>query len=189
VQGASPLGEYATPLGIIRSLVSIEGVRAALVRLPSWMPNLATHTARALELPGACWLGPCFSPSPVPDELITAQPPVLATCFSGLSAGTRRQVGSSLQPRLVAVARCTQLQTLLGAHTHMQYCGCMRTNVAVMTPAADAVLKELSEVHANCVDDDTPPPLPHTHPFTHPPLSHRLPWCRGMCCVPSTRCA
>jgi hypothetical protein len=113
VQGASPLGEYATPLGIIRSLVSNEHLAAALVRLPSWMPNLATHTARALQLPGSCWLGPCFSPSPVPDELIPAQPPVVASCFSGVSAGTRRQVSSSMQTCQPAVASCCLLHTML----------------------------------------------------------------------------
>lgn len=91
VQAASPLGQYAAPLAAVRMLVSIEPVAKALVGLPTFRPDLKAGTGRALQLPGSCWLGPCFSVSCYPDELIKAQPDVYAS-FAGPNAATRTQV-------------------------------------------------------------------------------------------------
>lgn len=92
VQSASPIGQYAAPLTALKLLVSIEPVAKALVALPTFCPNLATGTGRALQLPGSSWLGPCFSVSAMPDELIRAEPDVTEACFAGVTKGTRTAV-------------------------------------------------------------------------------------------------
>jgi hypothetical protein len=93
VQGCSPLGDYQAPLQCLRQLVDQEAVAKALVSLPSFLPNLKQYTGRAVELPGSSWFGPCFSVSPVPDQLVPAVPNVREACFDGLAGGSRRQVG------------------------------------------------------------------------------------------------
>jgi hypothetical protein len=41
--------------------VSIEPLARALVALPSFLPDLKALTGRAVQIPGASWLGPFFS--------------------------------------------------------------------------------------------------------------------------------
>lgn len=91
VQAASPIGQYAAPLAAVKLLVSIEPIAKALVGLPTFRPDLKAGTGRALQLPGSSWLGPCFSVSCYPDELIKAEPDVtqvrgVDTWVSGLCA-------------------------------------------------------------------------------------------------------
>lgn len=81
VQSCSPLGDYSAPLAAIRQLVGVEAVAQVLVSLPTFLPDLKAFSGRALQLPGSSWLGPCFSPSVLPDPLIKQQPDVIAECF------------------------------------------------------------------------------------------------------------
>ncbi|WIA10509.1 hypothetical protein OEZ85_010698 [Tetradesmus obliquus] len=92
VQACSPLGAYAGPLSSLKHLTSIEPIAKALVALPSFLPDLAANTGRAIELSGMSWLGPAFSVSAVEDEVRQprAQPSVAEQCFRGLSTGARR---------------------------------------------------------------------------------------------------
>lgn len=94
-QSASPLGQYAAPLAAVRMLVSIEPIARALVGLPTFKPNLKAGTGRALQLPGSSWLGPFFSVSCYPDDLIKAEPDV-RTVFAGATSGQRTQVGGAV---------------------------------------------------------------------------------------------
>lgn len=87
VQAASPIGQYAAPLAAVKLLVSIEPIAKALVGLPTFRPDLKAGTGRALQLPGSSWLGPCFSVSCYPDELIKAEPDV--TQVRGVVVGRR----------------------------------------------------------------------------------------------------
>ena len=93
VQGSSPLGDYQVPLLSLRQLVDQEAVAKALVGLPTFLPDLKQYTGRAIQLPGSSWFGPSFSVSPIPDQLVPAVPSVRETCFDGVAAGSRRQVG------------------------------------------------------------------------------------------------
>jgi hypothetical protein len=95
VQAASPLGQYAAPLAAVKLLISIEPVARALVGLPTFKPDPKAGTGRALQLPGSSWLGPCFSVSCYPDELIKAEPDVTQACFAGAASGARTQVGET----------------------------------------------------------------------------------------------
>jgi hypothetical protein len=104
-QSASPLGQYAAPLAAVRMLVSIEPIARALVGLPTFKPNLKAGTGRALQLPGSSWLGPFFSVSCYPDDLIKAEPDVL-TVFAGAMSGQRTQVGGGKEVNLCVCSRC-----------------------------------------------------------------------------------
>lgn len=92
VQAASPIGQYAAPLAAVKLLVSIEPIAKALVGLATFKPDLKAGTGRALQLPGSSWLGPCFSVSAYPDDLIKSEPDVGAACFRGALWGERSQV-------------------------------------------------------------------------------------------------
>jgi hypothetical protein len=97
VQSASPIGQYSAPLAAVKLLVSIEPIAKALVGLKTFKPDLKAGTGRALQLPGSSWLGPCFSVSCYPDELVNSQPDVAKACFLG--ATTDR--GANVRPSRV----------------------------------------------------------------------------------------
>jgi hypothetical protein len=61
------------------------------VALPTFLPDLKAYSGRALQLSGSSWLGPCFSVSVLPDQLIKQQPSILTECFA--NPEQRRQVG------------------------------------------------------------------------------------------------
>jgi len=81
-KSTSAMGDFAPPLASVHFLVGIEHVAKALVGLREWLPNLQDITGRGIEAPGSSWLGPCFCPSPVDDQLVNSQPNVGEQCFS-----------------------------------------------------------------------------------------------------------
>lgn len=79
-------------MAALKQLVSIEGIAKVLVALPTFLPDLAASTGRAIMLPGVSWLGPAFVVSVLPDQGVAAQPSVIEQCFAGVSTGARRMV-------------------------------------------------------------------------------------------------
>lgn len=96
VQSASPIGQYSAPLAAVKLLVSIEPIAKALVGLKTFKPDLKAGTGRALQLPGSSWLGPCFSVSCYPDDLINSQPDVAKACFLGATTDRGAHVSHQL---------------------------------------------------------------------------------------------
>jgi hypothetical protein len=84
----------------------------ALVALPTFLPDLKAYSGRALQLPGSSWLGPCFSPSVLPDPLIKQTPDVVAECFANPEA--RRQV----RPGASSLSRQQGCQSMQGPLRH-----------------------------------------------------------------------
>lgn len=80
----SPLGNYQPPMSVIRHCVSVEPLAKALCAIPAFLPDLKKYTGRAVQLPGSSWLGPFFSVSIMPDQLIIAQPDIRTQYFSNM---------------------------------------------------------------------------------------------------------
>lgn len=61
----------------MRFLVSIDLAARVLVSAQEFLPNMKGIMAgRDIENPGLSWLGPCFCPSGIDDELVQAKPHV-----------------------------------------------------------------------------------------------------------------
>ncbi|PNH09426.1 putative ubiquitin conjugation factor E4 [Tetrabaena socialis] len=81
----SPLGDPAPHLSALAQLVAVEPLARAAVASRHWLPDMRAATGRAAVLPGACWLGPFFAVSPIPDDVpggLVQEPSVAALCFS-----------------------------------------------------------------------------------------------------------
>ncbi|GLC36221.1 hypothetical protein PLESTB_001367200 [Pleodorina starrii] len=111
VSRISPLGDPSPHLSALAHLLSLEPLARGAVGCRSWLPtDLRAASGRAVVLPGACWLGPLFNISPIPDDVrgATAQePPVLAQCFSGVEGRRPGDVNNAVSGLRLAMRNIT----------------------------------------------------------------------------------
>lgn len=122
VSRISPLGDPTPHLSTLAHLMSMEPLARAATSARQWLPDLRVATGRAAVLPGACWLGPFFNISPIPDDQVQGVPPqepgVLQHCFSQLEARRPGDVASAQSGLRLATRNITGqlhgiVQTLL----------------------------------------------------------------------------
>jgi len=122
VRATSPLGDYVTPLSVIRFLTGIEPLARVLVSVREWLPDLKDVTGRGIESPGSSWLGPCFSVSCIPDHVIASTPSVVASCFSNFESRRQGDIVNSMNALRMAARQIqgelhTIIKALLGKST------------------------------------------------------------------------
>ncbi|KAG2487016.1 hypothetical protein HYH03_014386 [Edaphochlamys debaryana] len=106
----SPLGDPAPYLGALSQLLACEPLARAAVGCRQWLPDLKVATGRAAVLSGACWLGPFFNISPIPDQARGApsqEPSVAALCFAGAEGRRPGDVNNSVSSLRLAMTGVT----------------------------------------------------------------------------------
>ncbi|EFJ51708.1 hypothetical protein VOLCADRAFT_87432 [Volvox carteri f. nagariensis] len=77
----------------------------------AWLPaDLRAVSGRAVVLPGACWLGPFFNISPIPDDVRGAtvqEPAVLAQCFTRMEGRRPGDVNNAVSGLRLAMRNIT----------------------------------------------------------------------------------
>lgn len=122
IQSQSPLGNYQGPMALLRYMVGIDKLAVALTSVRSFLPDLKKLTGRAIQLPGSSWLGPAFSVSVIPDQLILALPNIREQCFSEFHTRSQSELFKSMSGLRMAMKQIHGelhgvVKTLLGKST------------------------------------------------------------------------
>ncbi|KAG2451114.1 hypothetical protein HYH02_004382 [Chlamydomonas schloesseri] len=102
----SPLGDPAPHLTCLAHIASLEPLARPAARARQWLPDFKVAGGRAAVLPGACWLGPFFNISPIPDDVRGApqqEPSVLSQCFVGMESRRQGDVANAINTLRLAM--------------------------------------------------------------------------------------